>query len=237
MHSSKPRSAHRSTLKHGRQACSNTTSANHTSRLPCRRATSARSCRTRSPHQGEDLRTSDSKNLRRGEALLMSDMTTVQRLHVQRTPNVQRAVSAITASRTASQVKAAKCPSPCDQHHRHRTGRIRDPIQEDRRSMVDCHMRRGECTAMCNSSSCTRSIIQRHLFCACLSSAGHFWGYLRMYGMYTSNLEIFVGTRCRREYGLEQFIGASPSPFHTTMITQSRQSPMSCNSAATIGTY
>jgi hypothetical protein len=44
-------------------------------------------------------------------------------------------------------------------------------------------------------------------FCACLNSAGHFWGYLRMYVMSTLGLEICGRLRCRREYGLEQFIG------------------------------
>ena len=64
-------------------------------------------------------------------------------------------------------------------------------------------------------------------FCACLNSAGHFSGLLRMYGMYTLGLEICVleicvleicgRTRGRKGYGLEQFIGASPSQPHNPL--------------------
>lgn len=149
--SSKPRSAHQSTSKHGRQACSNTISANHTSLPPCRQATFARSYRTRSLHQGEDPPTSGSRNPRRGEVLQMSGKTMAQRLHVRHTLREPPAASAITASRTASQVKVVRCLFPCDLPHQRRMDRIRDPNREGRRLTGDCHLRRGECIATCSS--------------------------------------------------------------------------------------
>lgn len=186
MLSCRPRSAHRSISKPGQQACSNTTSASRISPPPSHRAASARSYRARSPHLGEGPLILDSKNPQ-GEALLTSGKTTGRHHHVQPTLNVHRAASATTANRTASRVKVDKCLSPCDRRRTHRMARVRDLNQEGHHSMVDCHLRRGECTAMCNSPLfCVQ--LEDTFFCAFLSSAGHFWGYLRMYGMYNSSL-------------------------------------------------
>lgn len=227
-HFSKPRSAHRSILKHGRQACSNTTNESHISPLPYLPATSARSCRTRSLHQGEDLRTSGSKSLRRGEALLMSGKTTVLRLHVQHILNAHRAASAITASRTASRVKAVRCPFPCGLRHQHPTAQIRDLSREGRRSTVVCLPHHGECTATCNS----QCFFVRMDYSK-TPSFTHVWIVLGIFGVVHactacthSNLEICGGMRPRREYGLEQIhcsITFTTSQLHTTFRCIRRQ--------------
>lgn len=127
------RSAHRSILKPGQPACSNTTSANHISPQPYHRAAFVRSCKTKIPHPGEGLQISDSKNHLQGEALLMLGKTTGQRHHDQPTRNARRAASVTIANRTASRVKAVKCLSLCDQRHKHRTDQIRDPNREGQR--------------------------------------------------------------------------------------------------------
>lgn len=172
MHSYRPRNALQSISKLGRQACSNTTSASHISPPPYRPAASARSCRTKSPRRGEDPRTSDSKGRPRGEAPLMSDKITGQRHHGQPILSAHRAASAITANQTASRVRAARCPFPCDLRHKHRMGQIRGRSQEGHLSTVDCRLRRGECTAMCNSPP----------FYLCLEDT-FFHAYLSMLGI------------------------------------------------------
>jgi hypothetical protein len=146
----KPRNAHRSTLKHGRQACSNTISANHILPPPCHQATSARSYRIRRLHHEEALPTSDTKNLLREEVPLMSE-TMGRRLHGQHTLPEHRAALATIASRTASRVRADNCLFLCDPRHRHRTDQIPDLSREGRRSTVDCRLRRGGCTVTCSS--------------------------------------------------------------------------------------
>lgn len=182
--SSKPRSARRSISKHGRRACSNTTSANHISPHLCHPVTFARSCRTRNPCHGEDLLTSGTRSLRRGEALPMSGTIMDQHHHDQPTLSAHRAASANTASQTVSQARTVKCLFPCDLRHRHRTVRTRDLNRGGRRLMVGFRLRPGECTAMCSRLSCCAILSLHNLFfCTCLSSAGHFWSYSRMCGM------------------------------------------------------
>lgn len=218
-HSSKLRSAHRSILKHGRQACSNTTSANHISLRPSPPATFVRSCRTRSLHQDEDLRTSGTKNLRREGALLMSGKT-VRHRHDQRTLSAHQAALAITVSPTASLVWVVRCPYPCDLRHQRQMAQIRGLNQEGRRSTVDCPLHRGECTATFNSQ-----LFFVRLEHSRTPSLTHVWIVLGIFGVVCactactrSNLAICGGLRHRREYGLEQFTEASPSQHHTTFL-------------------
>jgi hypothetical protein len=213
--SSKLRSAHRSILKHGRQACSNTTSANHISLRPYPPATFARSCRTRSLHQGEGLRTSDTKSLRREEALLMSGKT-VRHRHVQRTLSARQAALATTVSPTASRVWVVRCLYPCDLRHQRQMARIRGPSQEGRRSTADCPLPRAGCTATCNSQLFFVRVEHSRT-----PSFTHVWIVLGISGVVCactacthSSLAICGGLRHRREYGLEQFIEASPPQHH-----------------------
>lgn len=203
-------------MKHGRQACSNTTSASHIwlRRYPL--ATSARSCRIRSLHQGEGLRTSGTKSLRREEDLLMSGKTAPHR-RAQRTLSVHLAASATTASQTASRVRVVKCPYLCDLRHQHRTAQIRGPSREGRRSTVDYPLRRGGCTATCNSQLFFVRVENLRT-----PSLKHVWIVLGISGAFCActacthpNLGLCGGTRRRREYGLEQFIEASSSQYHT----------------------
>jgi hypothetical protein len=170
-----------------------------------------RSCRIRSLRQGGGLRTSGSKSLRQGEVLPMSGKT-APRPHVQHTLNARRAASVITVSRTASQVRVVRCPCPCDLPHQPLTVQVQDRNQEDRRSTVDCLLRRGGCTATCNSQLFFVRVDYPRT-----SSFMHIWIVLGISGVCActacthSDLGICGGARRRREYGLKQFIGTLPS--------------------------
>lgn len=143
----------------------------------------------------------------------MSGKIMVQRLHAQHTLNAHQAALATTASRTASRVKVRRCLFPCDLRHQHRTAQIRDPNREGRRSTVDCLLLHGGCTATCNSRFYFAEGSMDTFSYAYLKNARHFWVVCAC--TIYSNREICSGPRPRREYSLEQFIGASPSQLHT----------------------